>query len=76
MTMRPAIKEDDAVLEPALQQIKDALNDPNCSIRFVQTFSYGTAVQVYIKTRKIGPFILPRDDQTLADVLYMLGELR
>lgn len=60
----------------ALADIKAALNDPQCSLRFVETFRYGTAVQVYVKSRKVGPFILPADGQTVADTLHMLGELR
>lgn len=59
----------------ALTQIREALADPNASIRFTQTFSHGRAVQVYVKTRKVGPFILPGEGQTLADVLHMLGTL-
>ena len=59
----------------AMTKIREALADPNVSIRIVQTFTHGRAAQVYVKSRKVGPFILPAEGQTLADVLHMLGSL-
>ena len=59
----------------AMTKIREALADPNVSIRFTQTFTHGRAAQVYVKSRKVGPFILPAEGQTLADVLHMLGSL-
>jgi predicted RNA-binding protein YlxR (DUF448 family) len=58
-----------------LGEIRDALTLPDASIRFVQTFTHGRAVQVYLKTRKIGPVIIVREGQTLTDILTMLGTL-
>lgn len=58
-----------------LSQIKEALADPNVSIKLPVTFTHGRGVQIYVKTRKVGPIILPTGDQTLADILQMIGSL-
>jgi hypothetical protein len=62
--------------EQATEEIKDALRSPDGSIKVVQTFTHGKAVQVMRKTRKIGPLIIPNREggQSLGDVLSMLGE--
>lgn len=57
-----------------LAAIKHALHDPRASIHLVYAFSIGRGAQVFIKGRKIGPIIFPSENQTLADVLRMLGE--
>jgi hypothetical protein len=56
-------------------ELREALADPNVSIRLVPTFTHGRAAQVYVKSRKVGPLIVPQQDQTLAEVLHMLGTL-
>lgn len=58
-----------------LAQIREAMTDPNVSIKLPMTFSHGVAAQVYIKTRKIGPLIIPSETQTLGDILKMLGDM-
>ena len=58
-----------------LAEIKAALHHPDACIRFQQTFNLGRAVQVCIKSRKVGPYIVPSEGQTTADVLRMLAGL-
>lgn len=65
-----------------LAVILEALEDPNGSIRLPFIFSMsdgpsGRGVQAYVRTRKVGPVIIPdrRNGQTLADVLTMLADL-
>ena len=60
---------------PVLAEIRDALKQPYVALHFVQTLTHGRAVQVKIKTRKIGPLIFPPKDGTLGDVLALLGSL-
>ena len=59
----------------ALAAIRAALNDPNVALHLVPTFTHGTAVQVKVRSRKIGPMIFPAEGQGLADVLHMLGTM-
>ena len=59
----------------ALAEIKDALKQPYVALHFVQTLTHGRAVQVKIKTRKVGPLIFPPDGGTVGDVLALLGNL-
>ena len=59
----------------ALTEIREAMHDPNVSIRLPHTFTHGRGVQVYVKTRKVGPIILRSEGQTLADLLHMLGDM-
>lgn len=61
--------------DQTLSQIRTALAQPDASIRFTYVFGRGRAAQVYVKSRKVGPFILPSEGQTLADVLHSLGLL-
>lgn len=58
-----------------LATIRGAMPSPGASIRIVNTFTHGQAAQVYVGTRKVGPFILPTEGQTLGDVLKMLGDM-
>lgn len=58
-----------------LDELREALAGPNVSIRLVSTFTHGRGVQVYVKSRKVGPLIVPEGPQTLADVLHMLGTI-
>lgn len=60
---------------PALAEIRDALRDPNVSIKLPHTFTHGRGVQVYVKTRKVGPLLLLSEGQTLADMLHLLGTM-
>lgn len=61
--------------EETLAEIREALASPHVALKFVHTFTHGRAVQVYVKTRKVGPYLLPAEGQTIADVLHMLGTL-
>jgi len=60
-----------------LAQIRTALADPNMHLRLVRLIFGGSgwAVQVYVKSRKVGPLLLPPDGGTLLDTLAMLDEL-
>ena len=55
-----------------LREIREALRSPNAAIHVVQTFTHGRALQVKIKSRKIGPLIVVSEGQTLADIAAML----
>jgi len=57
-----------------LAKIREAMKDPNASVRPVLTFTHGMAAQVYVKSRKIGPVICTTEGQTLGDVFKMLGD--
>ena len=61
--------------DAALDAIRDALADPNVSIRLPHTFTHGRGVQIYVKSRKVGPVILRSENQTLADILRVVGNL-
>lgn len=62
--------------DEALDQIRDALGNNDVSIRLPLLFSHpGRAAQVYVKSRKVGPLIVPAEDQSLGDVLKMLGDM-
>ncbi len=61
--------------DDALAEIRDALGSNDVSIRLPVTFTHGRGVQVYLKTRKVGPIILCGPDQTLGDMLKMLGDM-
>ena len=60
-----------------LDELAGVLRGPHGSIRIVATFTHGLCVQVYEKTRKVGPIIIPdrKNGQTLGDVLAMLGNV-
>lgn len=62
-------EQEDAVLA----EIREALTDPQVGIHLVPTFTHGTAVQVRVKTRKIGPLLFAEDGP--AGVLRMLADL-
>lgn len=59
----------------ALAEVKAALQDSEVRIRLVHTFTHGRGVQVYLKTRKVGPLILPSEGENVSHVLAMLGSL-
>jgi len=61
----------------ALEELARVLRGEHGSIRTVLTFTHGRCAQVYEKTRKVGPVIIPdrENGQTLGDVLAMLGDL-
>jgi len=61
----------------SLEEIAQALLDPNASIRLPVVFGGPAprAVQVYVKTRKVGPLLFPPEGGTLADTLSMLGQM-
>ena len=61
--------------EATLTAIREALAKPEVSIRLVHTFNQGRGAQVYLKSRKIGPILLPAEGQTLGDVLHLIGSL-
>lgn len=61
--------------DQTIDELRAALAHPDASIKFTHVFGHGRAAQVYVKSRKIGPFILPSEGQTIADVLHMLGVL-
>lgn len=61
--------------EPVFAELRDALKQPYVALHFVQTLAHGRAIQVKIKTRKVGPLIFPPKDGTLGDVLALLGSL-
>jgi hypothetical protein len=71
MEAKPALGEP----TPVPQEMRDALKDPNLRIALPVTFTHGRGVQLYIKTRKVGPMILKSEGQTLADLLHMLGTM-
>jgi hypothetical protein len=58
-----------------LDAVRAAMKDPNVSLHIVQTFTHGRAVQVKVKSRKIGPYFFPAADEGLADVLALLGTM-
>jgi hypothetical protein len=58
-----------------LDAIREALQSPDVRIALPHTFTHGRGVQVYVKSRKIGPIILRSGDQSLADLLTMIGNL-
>ena len=62
---------DDAVLA----EIRVALQDSEVRIRLVHTFTHGRGAQVYVKTRKVGPLMLPREGEDVSHVLAVLGKL-
>ena len=59
----------------ALAQVREALGSSDVRLALVHTFTHGRGVQVYVKTRKIGPLIFPPEGGTLADTLHMLGAM-
>ena len=59
----------------SLSEIKEALRGPNVSIRLVETFTHGRGAQLYVKTRKVGPLVLPAKGEDLSHVLAALGHL-
>ena len=61
--------------DQALADIKEALRSDEVRLRLVYTFTHGRGVQVYVKTRKVGPLLLPAEGQDISDVLAMVGSL-
>ena len=61
--------------EEALAELRAALKGPDVSFHLVQTFTHGRAVQVKVKTRKVGPLIFPPHGGTEADSLRLLAGL-
>lgn len=60
-----------------LAQVRQALRDPNASLRLVRIV-FGPArwgVQVYVKSRKVGPLLLPPTGGTMLDLLSMIDDL-
>lgn len=60
-----------------LEDIKAAMRYSDASVRLVTLFGFQGAnrgVQVKVKTRKIGPLIIPLEGQSLAEIYSMLGE--
>lgn len=58
-----------------LADVREALANPDVRIALPHTFTHGRGVQVYVKSRKVGPIILRDEGQTLADMLAMIGRL-
>lgn len=63
--------------EEMLAQVRTALRDPDMHLRLVRLIfgTSGWAVQVYVKSRKVGPLLLAPVGGTVLDVLAMLDEL-
>ena len=61
----------------ALEQVRTALRNPDMHLRLVCLIfgASGWAVQVYVKSRKVGPLLLPPEGGTVLDTLAMLDEL-
>jgi len=55
--------------------LREALASNEASVRLVHTFTHGRGAQVFVGRRKASLIIFPTPDQTLADVLAMLGTL-
>lgn len=62
-------------LAAELAEIQHVLGGRRGTIRLPYVFGHGLCVQVYDGPRKVGPVIIPKDDQTLAEVLAMIGDL-
>lgn len=58
-----------------LDEVRAAMKDPNVSLHIVHTFTHGRAVQVKIKSRKIGPYFFPAQGEKLSDVFALLGTM-
>jgi hypothetical protein len=58
-----------------LAAVRTAMKDPNVSLHIVHTFTHGRAVQVKIKSRKIGPMFFPNKGEKLTDVFRLLGSM-
>jgi hypothetical protein len=58
-----------------LGAVREAMKDPNVALHIVHTFTHGRAVQVKIRTRKIGPMFFPNEGEKLADVFRLLGSM-
>lgn len=56
-----------------MDEIKEALLSGHGKIALIHTFTHGMCAQVYQKTRKVGPIIVPNQGQTVADVLLVLA---
>lgn len=65
----------DQDLDLALEEIKHCMQGVRWSLHGVYAFGFGIGVQVKEQSRKVGPIIFPREDQTLADVFTMLGQM-
>lgn len=58
-----------------LVEMADALRGGRGSIALVYVFGHGLCPQVMVGRRKVGPLVIPQEDQSLADVLAMLGDI-
>jgi len=58
-----------------LDEMREALRSNDVRIALPITFTHGRGVQIYVKSRKVGPIILRSGDQTLADLLHMIGTM-
>lgn len=69
--------EEDSLIMAALtiNEIRDALIHPYGSMRIVQTFTHGRGVQIYLRTRKVGPILFPPEGQSLSDLLATIGSM-
>lgn len=56
-----------------LDAVREAMKDPYVALHLVPTFTHGRAVQVKIRTRKVGPLLFPAEGESVGDVLMMLG---
>lgn len=77
-TTRELKKENEETKTTAakLDVLKKAMKHEDAIVRPVYIFGKGYALQVYVKTTKVGPFILPNEKQTLGDIAKMLFDFR
>ena len=67
--------EADAGAQAAHAEIAEALKSDDVRLALPVTFTHGRGVQVMLKSRKVGPILLRSEDQSLADMLYVVGRL-
>lgn len=60
-----------------LAEIRAAMSDPNVHLRLVRLVfgASGWAVQIYVKSRKVGPLLLPPEGGTVLDTLTLLDAI-
>lgn len=58
-----------------LEEMREALASPDVRIALPVTFTHGRGVQIYVKSRKVGPIILRSEGQSLSDLLAMVGNM-
>ena len=66
-------EQPDEQIQGWMTELREAMKDPNVSVRIVTTMTHGRAVRVQIGARKIGPLIFPPTGGGLVDVFTMLG---